>query len=1362
MKKKRVYSNLFEKEGLQYVRDIRGIEAPSHTFYVSKRGSNVGSDGSIARPFLTIEAALSVANVLATTNVPVCVFVFAGEYTENPLVVNTNVALCGEGQDVVVLFPIDNTQTFISLTDHTSLENITIRNVSFASAVKIEDAEVICVLNKCYIKECATAVEITSDGNPSYAFLEYVSIDNPKTYGIQIYKGSQDCEVSIENTYIYETDNVHTNAAIYNDGGKLIAHSGAIVNQFSVGNGTAIFSINGGDLRVRNMQIEGYNYGVKTDSGGANFALVGNTYDLNVFDFYINDALATGYDDGCSPYDKTLIHPNSSFFIAGSDNNVITVAKKGGNFTSLDAALASITDNSATKRYTIRVGAGVFVGDTFTGKPFVSIVGENFTDTIIEVDNPNKDVCIAVGNFALYNLQLRGATASGKAALIYNGGTGVFRCVDVRFGANNMFLKQNSTNGTSTVALQNCSAEATSNFNPAFDVQNNGVNQSTFVLNTFTYTGLGANFVSASGVLSQFIFNNVTIQKTIVSGVACELIDGAVGSLTATTFIGFTTALSNPNTGAGCIVYATGFSIHGCTNDIVIANPNTYGAITANATASKTSVAAGSTLALQLADVTGNGTINLGKLYLGDDYNDLYDSRDLIESNDMGWHEGGELSVGIGLDLNINEGFGYLEDGVIAVYRRISWNTQTVSIPANSDLYVYFNQTGTVQLNAARPYNQENIILGRVVTNGSSFRVIEQAYSYANHVGNKFSNMARNVFGALFESGGILSVNTLRQIEITGGKYWVGESQLTFTQSNYADTFHPIYRGISAGTWVDASPTDIIDNSFYDDNSGSLAALSIGNPFVKHAFYLTISEGVTKVYMVYGQTSYSTLVDARDGVLPLIPSWFRELTVLIGTVIVDLNNPTFSEVADLRPRPSFAAAAQGGTVSSHLALTDLTAGDAGHTQFMMLDGSKVMAGNLNMGGNQISNAGNINGVSISTHASRHLPNGSDALATAAAISISRQTSNSAGIANAYARADHSHKVLEEPATVQATSNSTLALNDSSNNKIIFTGNTAGQIVNLGDALTYSVGKVISVWNKSTLDDLSIRDFDNNQILVLVANSKAEFVLQNNTTQAGIWIYTQTAKESTNVLIDGIIDYTKLPRYIFEDFIQTATSGAIELTLSAASGGSSTAEIAEQQPNWNGVLNKARIGQTSLRITTTNNSRIAAFSGTIYKLYDSAKFMFGAEFSLVGGQVDFTLDPVLQSIGFLDSFVSGNPTNGFYFRPPRVGETDFLKYVIRIAGAENVFSSTIPYDSVARHFVKVRIEWNGVLNQMTFTAWDENTISISELNDFLSDYPSLSIPSFSYGILNARNGTASVPVARNINVDFIERYTHSNF
>lgn len=50
----------------------------------------------------------------------------------------------------------------------------------------------------------------------------------------------------------------------------------------------------------------------------------------------------------------------------------VTVAKSGGDYTSIQAALNGITDASSTKSYLVRVGPGVYTGQV-TMKPYVDI-----------------------------------------------------------------------------------------------------------------------------------------------------------------------------------------------------------------------------------------------------------------------------------------------------------------------------------------------------------------------------------------------------------------------------------------------------------------------------------------------------------------------------------------------------------------------------------------------------------------------------------------------------------------------------------------------------------------------------------------------------------------------------------------------------------------------------------------------------------------------------------------------------------------------------------------------------------------------------------------------------------------------------
>ncbi len=64
--------------------------------------------------------------------------------------------------------------------------------------------------------------------------------------------------------------------------------------------------------------------------------------------------------------------------------NVLTVATGGGDFTSVAAALASITDNSATNRYLVRVMPGVYTEtELVTVKSYVHVQGAGPNATVI-------------------------------------------------------------------------------------------------------------------------------------------------------------------------------------------------------------------------------------------------------------------------------------------------------------------------------------------------------------------------------------------------------------------------------------------------------------------------------------------------------------------------------------------------------------------------------------------------------------------------------------------------------------------------------------------------------------------------------------------------------------------------------------------------------------------------------------------------------------------------------------------------------------------------------------------------------------------------------------------------------------------
>lgn len=54
-------------------------------------------------------------------------------------------------------------------------------------------------------------------------------------------------------------------------------------------------------------------------------------------------------------------------------------------------------------------------------------------------------------------------------------------------------------------------------------------------------------------------------------------------------------------------------------------------------------------------------------------------------------------------------------------------------------------------------------------------------------------------------------------------------------------------------------------------------------------------------------------------------------------------------------------------------------GDDDHTQYLLVSGVRAMTGGLDMGGNAITNVGNVDGVDVSAHSARHIHGGADVM-----------------------------------------------------------------------------------------------------------------------------------------------------------------------------------------------------------------------------------------------------------------------------------------------------------------------------------------------------------------------------------------------
>jgi hypothetical protein len=99
--------------------------------------------------------------------------------------------------------------------------------------------------------------------------------------------------------------------------------------------------------------------------------------------------------------------------------NVVVVAQSGGQYTSISAALNSITDASATHHYLVWVGPGVYT-ETVTMKQWVDIEGAGEQSTKITSASGGLGTLVGANNAELRSLTVENAGGNTVATAIYN------------------------------------------------------------------------------------------------------------------------------------------------------------------------------------------------------------------------------------------------------------------------------------------------------------------------------------------------------------------------------------------------------------------------------------------------------------------------------------------------------------------------------------------------------------------------------------------------------------------------------------------------------------------------------------------------------------------------------------------------------------------------------------------------------------------------------------------------------------------------------------------------------------------------------------------------------------------------------
>jgi hypothetical protein len=992
-------------------------------FFIANQDSNIIKVAKTGGDYTSIVAALASITDASTTN-PYIVSVGPGTFTEVPFTIQTGIALIGSSIKITTVVSSNNSSNFITCSGNTSIQNISITGPSISGAAIFYTGNALgltvligsCIINSSnigvYVHGTSTNIFQMDNCIFTGTFSSCIQIDNT---GVVLTRTSLNnityTNLTTPATYVCNVSGTNVNIEI-TDCTFVITPTNSSTGVY-IGSGSAV--------NIVGSILSGFGKTIHVPVGSSNVILNGAGTQINnsvSYDLLIENSTTTGAWDGALIYTKTSIPITSTFYVYGKEATIITVQNSGGDFTSIVAALNSITNNSSVNRYVINVGPGTFTEATVVMKEYVNIHGTG-RSTVIQPDSNNHHIIMGADYAELNGLIITGA-GTGYAGLYHETPTGTNNtaliCRSLLFGTNDIHVWTYGNVGQAHVILFNIRYGGTEQFNYGFRAtnNNNSMNSKITIIGTTSqdFTSPLPKYICyASGTnctISVNGFNIIHNGLVEANTVGFQVDNGGLIRVISTTIRGFDTAIQSINSGSVPQIVAAGCTITDCTTDLNINHPGTTGSISASVTRTKTVINGTPPLTLFLVDPANTGISFAGPFYYSkSNFSQITDISNLItDTPTMGLITGGMLSVSSGLILAIAAGTGYnniLSDNLM--YQ--TWNSGTITIPANSNSYIFINSTGNFSQSASVPDTEFNILLGLVSTNGTDIIYIQQTPLVAHHWSNETDHMLRGAIGSVYASGSSVAELGTRQLTVSQGNYFFSNNEFLPSGASPAG-FTIYYRSATPGIYT-AIPSQItVPNTSYDDGSGVLQPLT-ASYYTKHL--LLLLGGPAEVYaLVYGQAEYSSQGSAESAGLPTVPSFVTDAFVRVASLVVQQGNTNIVSIIDERPRIGFASSSTTGVITIHGDLLGLAAND--HPQYLLVNGDAPgMTGTLNMNSNPIINSGLINSVDIALHGSRHGLNSTDPIPTSTLssdIANVSDTTASLGISNNVPRADHVH------------------------------------------------------------------------------------------------------------------------------------------------------------------------------------------------------------------------------------------------------------------------------------------------------------------------------------------------------------------
>jgi len=342
-----------------------------------------------------------------------------------------------------------------------------------------------------------------------------------------------------------------------------------------------------------------------------------------------------------------------------------------------------------------------------------------------------------------------------------------------------------------------------------------------------------------------------------------------------------------------------------------------------------------------------------------------------------GIYEGGAITDNGDGTIDISGGSAQIKTSSswTAEVLEIDFSSATNLTPTDDDsTYYYLDYNGgspTISSTTSRDSInfQDELYIGKVYRNGTDITIINTSQQVAGITtkglySTYYKDEVKRVTGlTLSETGN-------RYLQITAGLLFYGYTRIDISAKDTSgtDTFTYWYRDGSGG-WTTTTGNTQVSNQQYDDGTGTLANIE-NNDYGVFWVYMG-HDG--KLHVQYGQNSYNKYADALNATIPDAPDLLGTFCTFIAKIIIEEDGTNFDDVLI----PWMNGGVGGATVTDHGNLSGL--GDDDHLQYLLHDGSRAMSGNLDMGTNNITNVGNVDGVDVSDHSTRHEDGGADEL-----------------------------------------------------------------------------------------------------------------------------------------------------------------------------------------------------------------------------------------------------------------------------------------------------------------------------------------------------------------------------------------------